>query len=40
MTSGADRVLQFNNDSDLQADFEINLVGFNNGVLASDFSDL
>jgi Ca2+-binding RTX toxin-like protein len=38
--SGADRIIQGNNDSDLQADFEITLVGFNTGVLASDFSHL
>ena len=35
VSSGSDRILQFNNDSDLQADFEIVLVGFNTAVLAA-----
>ena len=37
---GTDRIIQGNNDSDLQADFEINLHGFNKAVLASEFNDL
>ena len=33
VASGADRIIQGNNDSDMQADFEIILVGFNTAVL-------
>ena len=40
VSSGTDRILQFNNDTDLQADFEIVLKGFGTAVLASDFSHL
>ena len=40
VTSGTDRILQFNNDSDLAADFEINLQGFNANLVLSDFSHL
>ena len=40
VNSGADRIIQGNNDSDKQADFEIVLQRFNTAVLASDFSDL
>ncbi len=40
VSSGADRIIQFNNDSDLQADFEIVLQGSNQPVLGSDFGHL
>ena len=40
VSSGADRILQFNNDSDLQADFEISLHGVNTNILGSDFIHL
>ncbi|HMR54527.1 MAG TPA: calcium-binding protein [Amaricoccus sp.] len=40
VSSGADRILQFNNDTDMQADFEITLAGFNTNVLGSDFFHL
>jgi Ca2+-binding RTX toxin-like protein len=40
VNSGADRIIQGNNDSDMQADFEIVLVGFNTAVQADDFSAL
>lgn len=39
VASGADRIIQGNNDSDLLADFEIVLVGFGQAVQAGDFSD-
>jgi Ca2+-binding RTX toxin-like protein len=40
VASGADRIVQLNNDSDLQADLEIVLQGFGTSVLATDFSHL
>jgi len=40
VASGSDRILQFNNDSDLQADFEINLERYNGNVVLSDFDHL
>ena len=39
-SSGTDRILQFNNDNDLQSDFEIVLKGFNANVLGGDFIHL
>lgn len=40
VSSGADRIIQLNNDSDLQADLEIVLVGFGTAVQAGAFGDL
>ena len=40
VASGADRIIQLNNDSDLQADLEIVLKGFGKAVLATDFDHL
>ena len=40
VNSGADRIIQFNNDKDMQADFEIVLQGFGKTVQASDFEHL
>ena len=40
VSSGTDRIIQLNNDSDKQADVEIVLRGFDAPVLASDFNHL
>ena len=40
VASGTDRIIQFNNDNNMQADFKVLLQDFNTGVLPIDFSHL